>query len=77
MTPVAVGAPTSVTLFIGTAPKLASFALAFRLLAHGLGVAPGEWTQMLMVIAVVSLVIGKFLSPRLYVSYAGRNAAPF
>ena len=31
------GAPTPVTLFIGSAPKLASFALAFRVLAEGLG----------------------------------------
>ena len=36
------GAPTSVTLFIGTAPKLASFALALRLLAQGLGGALGR-----------------------------------
>jgi NADH-quinone oxidoreductase subunit N len=56
------GAPTSVTLFVGTAPKLASFALAFRLLAHGLGVAPGNWTQMLMIIAVFSLVIGNLVA---------------
>ncbi|MFO1402913.1 MAG: NADH-quinone oxidoreductase subunit NuoN [Steroidobacteraceae bacterium] len=56
------GAPTSVTLFIGTAPKLASFALAIRLLAHGLGIAPGHWTQMLMCIAVFSLVIGNLVA---------------
>ena len=36
------GAPTSVTLFIGTAPKLAYFALTFRLLGQGLqGVVDG------------------------------------
>jgi len=56
------GAPTSVTLFIGTAPKIASFALAIRLLAHGLGVAPGNWVQMLAVIAVLSLVIGNLVA---------------
>jgi NADH-quinone oxidoreductase subunit N len=56
------GAPTSVTLFIGTAPKLGSFALAIRLLAHGLGIAPGHWTQMLMIIAVFSLVIGNLVA---------------
>jgi NADH-quinone oxidoreductase subunit N len=56
------GAPTSVTLFIGTAPKLASFALAIRLLAHGLGIAPGQWSQMLMIIAVFSLVIGNLVA---------------
>ena len=31
------GAPTPVTLFLAAAPKLSSFALAFRLLAEGLG----------------------------------------
>ena len=41
------GAPTSVTLFVGTAPKIAYFALALRLLAHGLGGTSAEWTQML------------------------------
>jgi NADH-quinone oxidoreductase subunit N len=56
------GAPTSVTLFIGTAPKLASFAFAIRLLAHGLGIAPGNWVQMLAVIAVLSLVIGNVVA---------------
>jgi NADH-quinone oxidoreductase subunit N len=56
------GAPTSVTLLIGTAPKFAAFAFAFRLLAHGLGIAPGNWTQMLMIIAVMSLVIGNLVA---------------
>ncbi len=41
------GAPTSVTLFIGTAPKLAYFALAFRLLGQGLQGVAEDWTQML------------------------------
>ena len=31
------GAPTPVTLFIGSAPKLAAFAMAIRLLTDGLG----------------------------------------
>src|SRR6516162_8078003 len=41
------GAPTSVTLFISTAPKIAYFALALRLLAHGMAGSAVEWTQML------------------------------
>jgi NADH-quinone oxidoreductase subunit N len=40
------GAPTSVTLFISTAPKIGYFALALRLLAHGWAAAT-EWSQML------------------------------
>lgn len=52
------GAPTSVTLFISTAPKIAYFSLALRLLAHGLGGVEVEWTQMLSALAVLSLVVG-------------------
>ena len=58
------GAPTSVTLFIGTAPKLAYFALAFRLLAQGLGGAIAEWTQMLGALAVLTLVVGNVVAHR-------------
>jgi NADH-quinone oxidoreductase subunit N len=52
------GAPTSVTLFISTAPKIGYFALALRLLAHGLGGTEVEWTQMLSALAVLSLIVG-------------------
>ncbi|HSW03288.1 NADH-quinone oxidoreductase subunit NuoN [Aquabacterium sp.] len=52
------GAPTAVTLLIGGAPKLAAFAITIRLLVEGmLGIAV-DWQQMLMVLAVASLVIG-------------------
>ena len=56
------GAPTSVTLFIGTAPKIAYFALTFRLLAHGLEGATQEWTQMLAALAVLTLVVGNVVA---------------
>ncbi len=56
------GAPTAVTLFVSTAPKIASFALAFRLLAHGLGGVDQDWQQMLAVVAVLSLVIGNLVA---------------
>jgi NADH-quinone oxidoreductase subunit N len=52
------GAPTSVTLFVSTAPKIAYFSLALRLLAHGLGGTEVEWSQMLSVLAVLSLIVG-------------------
>ena len=52
------GSPTCVTLFIGTAPKLAAFALAMRLLTEGMGYAQPDWSQMLVVLAVLSMVIG-------------------
>jgi NADH-quinone oxidoreductase subunit N len=56
------GAPTSVTLFIATAPKIAYFALALRLLAQGLAGTEAEWTQMLAVLAVLTLVVGNVVA---------------
>ena len=56
------GAPTSVTLFIGTAPKIAYFALTLRLLAHGLGGTVAEWSQMLGALAVLTLVVGNVVA---------------
>ena len=56
------GAPTSVTLFIGTVPKIAYFALALRLLAQGLGGLTLEWTQMLAALAVLTLVVGNVVA---------------
>ncbi len=52
------GAPTAVTLLLGAAPKLASFAIALRLLVEGMGALAADWQQMLVVMAVVSLVVG-------------------
>jgi NADH-quinone oxidoreductase subunit N len=56
------GAPTSVTLFISTVPQLAYFSLAFRLLAHGLVGVTAEWTQMLVPLAVLTLIVGNFVA---------------
>ncbi len=56
------GSPTSVTLFIGSAPKIASFALAMRVLAEGLGGAVEAWQDMLMVLAVASMAIGNVVA---------------
>jgi NADH-quinone oxidoreductase subunit N len=52
------GAPTAVTLFIGTAPKLAAFAFVMRLLVEGLEGLVTDWRQMLIVLAVLSMAIG-------------------
>jgi len=52
------GAPTPMTLLIGGAPKLAAFAMTFRLLVEGLLPLAIDWQQMLMVLAVLSIVIG-------------------
>jgi len=52
------GAPTPVTLLIGGAPKLAAFAMVFRILVEGLLPLAIDWQQMLMVLAVLSIIVG-------------------
>jgi NADH-quinone oxidoreductase subunit N len=56
------GAPTSVTLFIATAPKIASFALAFRLLSGALGNIADTWIQMLVIVALLSALLGNVVA---------------
>lgn len=52
------GAPTPVTLLIGGAPKFAAFAITIRLLVEGMLGLAVDWQQMLVVLAVASLVVG-------------------
>jgi NADH-quinone oxidoreductase subunit N len=52
------GAPTPITLFIGSAPKLASFGMAYRLLEVAAGDLDDTWRLMIAAIAVASLAIG-------------------
>ena len=52
------GAPTAITLMIGGAPKLAAFAITIRLLVEGLMPLAIDWQQMLMLLAIGSLLIG-------------------
>jgi NADH-quinone oxidoreductase subunit N len=52
------GAPTAVTLLLGGAPKLATFAIIIRLLVEGLPQLAIQWQQMLLVLAVLSLALG-------------------
>ncbi len=56
------GAPTAVTLFIGSAPKIAAFAMAMRLLAEPLGGLVVDWQGMLSILAVLSLAIGNVVA---------------
>ena len=56
------GAPTAVTLFIATAPKFAAFVMAYRLLNEGLQDLHVDWQQMLMILAVLSLVLGNVIA---------------
>ena len=52
------GAPLAVTLFISSVPKLAAFAMAYRLLSSGLGDLQVHWQGMLASLAVLSIVLG-------------------
>jgi len=58
------GAPTSVTLMIGTAPKLAAYAFIVRMLVEALGADQllVEWRQMLVLLAVASLILGNVVA---------------
>ena len=56
------GAPTPVTLFVGSAPKIASFALAMRVLAEGLGGVADAWQDMLVVLAALSMIVGNVVA---------------
>lgn len=54
------GSPTPMTLLIGSVPKLAAFAMTVRLLVQGLHPLAQDWQDMLMLMAVLSIVIGNF-----------------
>ncbi len=56
------GAPTTVTLFIGSAPKLAALGMASRLLIQALPALQAEWQQMLILLSILSMGIGNLLA---------------
>ena len=56
------GSPTAVTALIGTAPKLAGFAMIMRLMVEALGSLQTDWSQMIMVLAVLSMAVGNIFA---------------
>ncbi len=56
------GAPTAVTQFISTAPKIAAFALLIRLLVDGLGGLQSEWHDILVLLAILSISVGNIIA---------------
>ncbi len=56
------GAPTSTTAFVGAAPKIAAFAMTMRLLAGGLEDLHTMWQQMLIIIALLSIIAGNVIA---------------
>lgn len=56
------GAPTPITIFIGAAPKLAIFGMAYRLLEAGFGPLGDRWQLLVAGLAALSLVIGNLVA---------------
>ena len=56
------GAPTAMTLFIGSAPKLAAFGFTMRILADSLGGALSDWQGMLVILAMLSIALGNIVA---------------
>ncbi len=56
------GAPSSVTLFIASAPKLAAFVLAVRLMVEALPGLDAQWESLLIVVAIASMALGNLVA---------------
>jgi len=56
------GARTPVTVYLASAPKLAALAMLFRILVDGLGGLQDTWGDMIMVVAVLSLIVGNVVA---------------
>jgi len=56
------GSPTSVTLFIASAPKIAAFAMMYRLLVDGLAGMQTDWQMILSILAVLSMLLGNIIA---------------
>lgn len=56
------GAPTAVTLYVSTAPKLAAFAMMMRLLVDSMGGLQAQWSDILVVLSVLSIAIGNVVA---------------
>ena len=52
------GAPTAMTMLIGSAPKLAAFAFVSRILVSGLQPLAQHWTGMLVILSIASMALG-------------------
>ena len=56
------GATAPIALFISSAPKLAAFGMAWRLLETGVGPLSEEWRWLLAGLAAISLVVGNLMA---------------
>lgn len=56
------GGPTPALLILGSAPKIAAFALAVRMLVDGLHGLHPDWQGMLVILAVLSMGLGNLVA---------------
>jgi len=56
------GSPTSVTLYIASAPKIAAFAMMYRLLVDGLSDMHADWQMILIILSVLSMTLGNIIA---------------
>jgi len=56
------GAPTAVTLFIASAPKIAAFAMLMRLLVDGMQNLQTDWQNILILLSILSMVTGNIIA---------------
>ncbi len=56
------GAPTSVTLFLSTVPKIAAVAMLVRILIDGLGSMHAYWSDLFMALALLSIALGSVVA---------------
>ena len=56
------GSPTAVTLFLASAPKVAAFAMAIRLLIDGLQPLHVDWQGMLIILSILSMAVGNIIA---------------
>ena len=56
------GSPTAVTLFLATAPKVAAFAMAIRLLIDGMQPLHADWQGMLVILSLLSMAAGNIVA---------------
>lgn len=56
------GAPSAVTLYLGTAPKIAGFAMLYRLLEEALPGLVEDWQSLIIMISVLSMVVGSLIA---------------
>ncbi|WP_251358360.1 NADH-quinone oxidoreductase subunit NuoN [Kangiella sp. TOML190] len=56
------GAPTATTVFLASAPKVAVFGLAIRVLVFGFAGALLDWQSLLIILAVLSMLVGNLVA---------------